>query len=78
MCDVSKGTMATAFNEWMRRYTDDPSRFKREWQHVSEYLAARAAGNEPTYGACCAAYLHQLLRDLQGVKDAAPPPPNTG
>ena len=54
-------TMDEAFNEWMRRYTEEPDRFKREWQSVGEYLAAIGAGETPTYGASCEAYLKGLM-----------------
>ena len=55
--------MARAFNEWMRRYTDEPERFEREFQTVAEFLAT-PDGDDPTYGAECAAYLVQIHDDL--------------
>lgn len=53
-----------AFNEWMRRYTEEPQRFEREWESVHRFLAEQAAGQEPSYGASCVAYLSQLLSEL--------------
>ena len=53
-------TRAEAFNEWMRRYTETPEQFSREWQMVGDFLAAQAAGETPSYGATCDAYLAQL------------------
>lgn len=50
-----------AFNEWMRRFIEQPARFSREWQTVSEYLRQTQAGQEPTYGSEAAAYLAQLI-----------------
>ena len=52
--------MAAAFNEWMRRDTEDPTAFEAEFQAVGTFLAERADGKEPTYGEECAAYLQSL------------------
>lgn len=54
--------LAAAFNEWMRRYTDEPEKFDREWKVVSEFLAEKHAGQEPNYGQTCAAYLIELMQ----------------
>lgn len=54
---------AAAFNEWMRRYTEDPAQFEREWKTVGEFLAQQAAGAKPDYGETCAAYLAQIARE---------------
>lgn len=59
--DSSK--VAAAFNEWMRRYTADPSAFNAEFQTVGLYLAEQAQGKEPSYGDTCAAYLVQLMNE---------------
>lgn len=61
-----------AFNEWMRRYTEEPERFSREWQTVGRFLREQAAGEVPTYGERCAAYLEQLTREAQVTKPPAP------
>lgn len=53
-------TVAEAFNEWMRRYTENPSRFEREFQTVTQFLSDQAAGRQPSYGEVCAAYLAEL------------------
>lgn len=53
--------MAKAFNEWMRRYTEEPERFEREWQTVGLFLKQRSEGREPDYGEQCAAYLAELM-----------------
>lgn len=55
---------AACFNEWMRRYIDEPERFSREIQDVQDFLRAEASGQEPSYGAECAAYLAKLHADL--------------
>ncbi len=56
--------VASAFNEWMRRYTEEPEAFKHDWQNVTEFLAQEANGEEPTYGAECAAYLARLVEEV--------------
>lgn len=58
---MDKVALAKAFNEWMRRYAEDPEAFERDWQTVQTFLAERSAGKTPTYGEICAAYLEQLL-----------------
>lgn len=52
-----------AFNEWMRRYTDQPERFTREWQSVGAYLKEVGEGKEPTYGERCAALFAMLMAE---------------
>lgn len=54
-------TMTQAFNEWMRRYTEDPATYAREFETVGEFLREQAEGREPTYGETCAAYLDDLM-----------------
>jgi hypothetical protein len=53
-------TRAEAFNEWMRLYTEEPERFAHEWQTVGGYLAETKAGEVPSYGAQCDAFLAEL------------------
>lgn len=60
--------MSRAFNEWMRRYTDEPERFEAEFRTCSEFLTQTANGEEPSYGARCAAYLRQIGRDIETAK----------
>ena len=55
---------AACFNEWMRRYTDEPDTFNREWQTVSEFLAEKNNGIVPSYGATCVAYLAEIDQTL--------------
>lgn len=61
--DPKPERVAAAFNEWMRRFTEEPDRFSREWQAVSEFLKEREAGQEPSYGREAAAYLEQLIAE---------------
>ncbi|TPN04515.1 hypothetical protein [Mesorhizobium sp. B2-1-2] len=53
-----------AFNEWMRRFTEEPERFEGEFKSAKKFLADTAAGREPTYGETSAAYLQQLASEI--------------
>lgn len=51
-----------AFNEWMRRYTDDRASFDADWNAVvAKFVKEDAAGREPSYGEICVAYLESLI-----------------
>lgn len=58
------GETAAAFNEWMRRYIEEPERFTREMTTVKRFLKQEQQGRVPTYGENCARYLAQLLTEL--------------
>lgn len=47
--------MVQAFNEWRRRFIEDPKAFDREFEHRADY------------GAACAAYLEKLMSELKGA-----------
>lgn len=55
--------MVKAFNEWMRRFIDEPDRFDREFRTVNKFLADEAEGREPSYGETSAMYLTQLVSE---------------
>jgi hypothetical protein len=57
---MTKEQMITAFNEWMRRYTEDPTKFEAEFQTVGAFLTAVNNGDEPDYGQLCAALMEEL------------------
>lgn len=61
MTPMTSIDMAWAFNEWMRRYTLNPSAFAREFEMVVQYLRQQDEGQEPSYGIACAFYMAQLL-----------------
>jgi hypothetical protein len=63
---IDQDTLAAAFNEWMRRYIEEPERFAHEIQTVRQFMATMADGNEPSYGDECAAYLLELSAALSG------------
>jgi hypothetical protein len=58
---MDKQKLAAAFNEWMKRYTENPEKFDREFQVITTFLSEQAAGTEPTYGEAGAAYLMELM-----------------
>jgi hypothetical protein len=58
---MDKQKLAAAFNEWMKRYTEHPEKFDREFQAITTFLSEQAAGYKPTYGEACAAYLMELM-----------------
>lgn len=58
-----KTNLARAFNEWMRRYIEEPERFAREWQSVKQFQQAEAKRVEPSYGDNCAGYLLSIMAD---------------
>lgn len=58
---MDRQKLIEAFNEWMRRYTDDPAAFEAEFQTVGLFVAERAMGREPSYGETCVAYIESLI-----------------
>ncbi len=61
---MDKDQIAKAFNEWMRRFEQEPERFEGEYARVKQFLQEQAAGQEPTYGERCAAYLEKLIAEV--------------
>jgi hypothetical protein len=56
-----KRTDAQAFDEWMRRYIQEPERFKREFEDVEQFVREGGTeGQDTTYGQNCAEYLRRL------------------
>lgn len=57
-----KRTAAQAFDEWMRRYVEEPERFSREFEAVRDFVAEGGQdGAETSYGRECSTYLEQLM-----------------
>ena len=71
---LNQEVMALAFNEWMRRYTEEPERFEREWRTVAKFLAEKSADETPSYGRSSAAYLVQLAEEVTHTSKPEPPP----
>ncbi len=53
--------LADAFNEWMRRYIEDPDGFEREWITVQRHMEETATGEDTTYGSHCVAILEEIM-----------------
>lgn len=66
--DATPAEMAKAFNEWMRRYIEEPERFEVEFRAVKAFEAAEAEDQEPSYGRECTAYLQAILNEHRGAK----------
>lgn len=47
---MEKSDRVYAFNEWMRRYTEEPEAYEAQFRTVGRFLQEQAAGREPTYG----------------------------
>lgn len=64
--------LAAAFNEWMRRELDDPDKtFRSQKACFQEFQKAAAAGEVPTFGSECVAYLFQLVAEARQGAEAA-------
>lgn len=61
---MNNAQMVKCFNEWMRRFIDEPDAFAREFTAVNEFLKDKADGREPTYGEACAAYMQKLSAEV--------------
>ena len=47
----------------MRRFEHEPERFESEYAAVKKFLQEQAAGQEPTYGERCGAYLEKMMAE---------------
>ena len=61
---MTNAQMVKCFNEWMRRFIEEPARFQREFETVNDFLKDEAAGREPTYGETSAAYMAKLAQEV--------------
>ena len=62
---MDRALMARAFNEWMRRYVEEPKRFETEFgETLAQFQKEDASADGPTYGARCTAYLEQIAGEL--------------
>lgn len=69
MTEEQTANLPAAFNEWMRRFIDDPAQFTREWKSVVQYMRDTEEGKEPSYGDEASAYLLFLLKELDGTSE---------
>jgi hypothetical protein len=60
---VNEADLVYGLNEWMRRFTEEPGKFEREWETVSRFLSELASGVQPSYGQVGAKYLQRILED---------------
>lgn len=67
MAKLPSGT-AAGFNEWMRRFIDEPAKFHREFETVAGFLADANYG-VPSYGETCAEYLEKIMTELEEGED---------
>lgn len=63
---LTASQIAAAFNEWMRRYTENPDAFCREFESVVTFLGEVQVGKTPSYGDEQAAYFIKLIEELKG------------
>jgi len=75
--ETTPSEMAKAFNEWMRRYIEEPERFAHELKSVRAFEKAEAEGQEPDYGADCTSYLSAILNEQRGAMSDVGATPNT-
>lgn len=61
---MNQEAIAKAFNEWLRRYIDDPAAYEAEFNTVAAFRAAESEGSEPDYGTRQAAYLIHLCGEV--------------
>ena len=60
----TQAEMAWAFNEWTRRYIDNPEDFAREWETVLEFIEDDTFDNNTIdLGKRQAAYLVSLINE---------------
>jgi len=61
---MSQARLAVLFNEWMKRYINNPEGFRREFQDVQQFMEQTVGGAVPTYGEEAAAYLAKLNAEV--------------
>jgi hypothetical protein len=58
---MEKQKLAAAFNLWLSNYLANPEAFERQRQTIQRTQQECAAGEVPSYGGTCAAYLLGLM-----------------
>lgn len=53
--------VASAFNDWMREYIDEPEKFKASIRSATEFIGSDLAGEQPSYGTEAALTLLQYI-----------------
>lgn len=57
---LTRAQIVISLNEWMRRYTENPSEFSHEWEVVAKFLEEDSQGVEPSYGKIGAEFLFDI------------------
>ena len=60
---MNNAQMVKCFNEWMRRFIEEPEAFAAEFQTVNQFMKDEANGVEPSYGETSAAYMLKLAQE---------------
>ena len=63
LCEDMDRKHVWAFNEWMRRYIEEPERYQAEFRTVVAFKKAEDEGREPDYGERCHAYMIHLMAE---------------
>ena len=69
----SSPRLVKLFNEWMRRFTEEPEKFVADFRTAGQFLQEQAAGKDPSYGETCAEYLARLEDEMDAPAAAADP-----
>jgi len=65
MRQLTKAQLEQGFNEWMRRFTEDPAKFEAQHAIVDNFLSQASQGRVPSYGEQCTALLLQIIDELE-------------
>lgn len=61
MLSVTKEALAEAFNTWLGDYIENPGKFVTIQDEVAQAVKEAMGGEEPSYGANCAALLVRYM-----------------
>lgn len=67
--EMTQSEIAAATNEWIRRFINEPERFRCDFETVRKFERDQVSylGKEPTYGSVFAAYLLKLHQELNAA-----------
>lgn len=60
---MAKMTMAQAFDEWMRRYKENPEKFGNDMSAAAAHSRKPRDAEASDYGNECAAFLRKLMSE---------------
>ncbi len=64
---ITRAERVDAFNEWMRRYTEEPETYEAEFQTVGRFLKQAKRG-VPDYGESSEAYIEFIVSEMRAAK----------